>query len=195
MADTIVPEWSGDRMGSAMTAATRESRLPLDPRPDQRWLRWVGLISLPLLLVGLPLTFLTGITQVEFAENVSGVPWLPAAARNVSYYRSYSWTAYEFDIPEADFLTWASDYDLQPIHEKVVVSRYLARMLNWSVMRNPSSTREAEVMMARQEHYRGLVSHSIEHGHYHRTVQSNGGGITVAYDSDIGRAFVQRSPR
>ena len=62
-------------------------------------------------------------TRVEFGENVPSVTWLPSTATNVSYYKSYSFTAYEFEISEADFLKW-NRRKLSPIEKTVRVTRY-----------------------------------------------------------------------
>jgi len=59
-----------------------------------------------------------GFTQVETGESVASVDWLPKSASNVSYYRSYMNTAYEFDIDEAGFLKW-SRWEVAEITEPV----------------------------------------------------------------------------
>jgi len=70
----------------------------------KRLLIYTALIALAIWLVrGAYL----GFTQVESGEVVASVDWLPKSASNVSYYRSYMNTAYEFDIDEADFLKWS----------------------------------------------------------------------------------------
>lgn len=56
-----------------------------------------------------------GFTDVEIGENVARVSWLPDSASNVSFYRAYSYTAYEFDIAEADFLKWAERFSVKRI--------------------------------------------------------------------------------
>ena len=64
-----------------------------------------------------------GLTHVETGENVPSVKWLPDVASNVSFYKSYSFTSYEFDIPELEFVKW-SRWELSPIDEPVSIARY-----------------------------------------------------------------------
>src|SRR5687768_14859438 len=69
-------------------------------------------LLIAVLLTGLALlawTTYRGFTDVESGEHVARVSWLPESATDVSFFRSYSWTAYEFTIPEQDFLRWAAD--------------------------------------------------------------------------------------
>src|SRR5262245_53760868 len=63
------------------------------------------------------------LTHVETGENVDHVSWLPNSASNVSYYESYGYTAYEFDMSEDDFKKWVR-YDVKPITEPFHVLRY-----------------------------------------------------------------------
>src|SRR4029450_8888779 len=63
------------------------------------------------------------LTHFETAENVDRVSWLPDSASNVSYYRSYNYTAYEFDISEDEFKKWIW-LDVKPITKPVEVHRY-----------------------------------------------------------------------
>lgn len=45
--------------------------------------------------------------EPEIGVNISSVDWLPASAREISYFRSYGYTAYEFKIKESEFRDWA----------------------------------------------------------------------------------------
>ncbi len=120
-----------------------------------------------------------------YAENVGGVAWLPAEARNISYYRSYSYTAYEFDISEEGFRDWAGykRWRLSAIEDPVTVLRY-----NWPIIKSP-------------ENFEGIAPAgtdgkvTIESGLIHHTDLGAGGGIWVAYDTDAGRAYYQSKPR
>lgn len=79
------------------------------------------LIAVTVLACGFGLV--RSLLHVETAENVARVHWLPTSASNVSYYKSYSFTAYEFDIPERDFRAW-SYWEVRPIGKPIEVARY-----------------------------------------------------------------------
>jgi hypothetical protein len=126
-------------------------------------------------------------TYVESAENVPRVGWLPDSASNVSYYKSYAFTAYEFDIPEADFVAWACR-DLDPIRAPVKISRYSHATAPRDVV-GPNTSHEALLaMMARRQA-------TVTDGLYFEYRQRNGGGLRMAYDRNNRRAYVQTSPR
>ncbi len=131
-----------------------------------------------------------GLTQIETAESVASVDWLPDSATNVSYYRSYLNTAYEFDIDESEFRKW-SRWDITEITEPVQMSRYLA----FSKPRpqepvNP--TEEEQIAFTSENHERGIT---IRNGLYYGHTQRNGGGVWVAYDRQTGRAYFRSAPR
>jgi hypothetical protein len=156
-------------------------------KPIQFRLKHV-LILITVLVCGL--AFLRAVyidlTYVETGENVEYVKWLPKSASNVSYYRSYSFTAYEFDISEADFLAW-SFWKMQPITKPVSVIRY-------SYTNHPpylSQTPTSEEL----EQWYSQCHATVSNGWWYERRQSNGGGVSVAYDRKKGRAFVQTSPR
>jgi hypothetical protein len=146
----------------------------------------IGLLSF-LFIAGVVHGLLSKRNPIRYAENVDSVTWLPKTARNVSYYISYMYTAYEFDIPEKEFLKWAkkSYWNVSRIKaEPVSISRY-----NWPILREfdyhkEFVTRESE------------TSVTIEKGYvYKKRFGRSGGGLIVAYDSDINRAYYQHNPR
>jgi hypothetical protein len=70
-------------------------------------------VAIPLLLFGsFALMFAHWVQRVnrppEIAEGVQSVDWLPAEATDISYCRSYGFTAFEFKISEAGFREWAA---------------------------------------------------------------------------------------
>jgi hypothetical protein len=140
-------------------------------------------------------------TRVETGEDVARVPWLPDAARRVSFYRSYSFTAYEFDIAEQQFLTWAKDqgWEVQRIErEPRSVLRYHLAAGKVGAPADPPADATAQQMTSWQDAmqtYRSAISKTIERGYFYDRRQSNGGGVTVGYDVDTARAYVQTSPR
>jgi hypothetical protein len=129
-------------------------------------------------------------THFEAGEDLSSVDWLPKSASRVSYYKSYGFTAYEFDISESDFKKW-SRWDVNEIGEPVTVLRYtyFARRLP-PLDPNPS---QSELDRA-NEHY--MTSYAeVYRGLFHEHRRSNGGGVTLAYDRVRGRAYFQSNPR
>lgn len=131
-----------------------------------------------------------GFTQVETSEAVASVDWLPKSASNVSYYRSYMNTAYEFDIDEAGFLKW-SRWDVDEITEPVRLSRYLA--FSTPPPPEPSNPTNDEMVAFATEYSRRAVT--ISDGLYYGYLQTNGGGVWVGYDRSSGRAYYQSAPR
>jgi hypothetical protein len=126
-----------------------------------------------------------GLTHVETGENVEHVKWLPKSASNVSYLRSYSFTAFEFDISESDFMDW-SGWKLQQISGPVRITRYC--FSNHADFGPNPSPEEIEAWENRNQ---ALITDGL----YYEHRQSNGGGVRVGYDRDKGRAFFQSSPR
>jgi hypothetical protein len=118
------------------------------------------------------------LTHFELAENVLAVDWLPPSASNVSYYKSYSCTAYEFNIPESDFRSWAW-WELKEITGPVEVRRYSFFAKGQHGLR-PDPFDDVAV---------------VSNGLYYEARQSNGGGVSVAYDRAATRAFFQSNPR
>jgi len=128
-----------------------------------------------------------GLTYVETGENVARVAWLPHSASNISYYQSYSFTAYEFDIPEADFIAWVS-WEMQPITQPVTVMRYTYIRPQRPKPSENADFRELKAYMAHRQV-------EVADGLYYNHRRSNGGGVSVAYDRERGRAYFQSSPR
>ena len=131
-----------------------------------------------------------GVTAIETGENVSFVDWLPETASNVSFYRSYMYTAYEFDITESEFIKWSS-WDLAEISDPVSLARY--KLLDTEIPdlgSNPSDDDVEAFMTARAEQ-----TATIDDGLYYGYLQDNGGGVWAGYDRKRGRAFYQSAPR
>jgi len=90
--------------------------------------------------------------HVSTEENVPSVDWLPASASNVSYYKSYSFTAYEFDISESEFNAWAW-VKLEPVTDAVSVVCYSSR-IQYQALYPPNATKRQidEVEVANENH-------------------------------------------
>ena len=131
-----------------------------------------------------------GFTQIEQGENASSVDWLPDKASHVSYFRSYMNTAYEFDIDEDGFRKW-SRWDTAEIRDPVTITRY-------SYFAKPRPELASDATAAEYQAYLTTMterSATISDGLYYGYLQSNGGGVWVAYDRETGRAYYQSSPR
>ena len=129
--------------------------------------------------------------SVSYANNVDSVGWLPTSASNICYYRSYQYTAYEFDISESDFLNWCPE-ELLEIREPVSVPTWQHRILQ-----HPSTLPYKTEDELRQNlvDYDATVSVEITNGLFFDHLASNGGYRTYVYDRSSGRAYVAHTPR
>ena len=143
------------------------------------------------ILVGL--AWYHGLARVERGENAPSVKWLPRGATNVSFYRSYLFTAYEFDIDERGFREWVKPYEIQPIEGEFQIGRYNL-LDSLSEMRGLPEDSEA-FAEARERHKKSSYK-VLTNGYKHETrFGDSGGGRYIAYDLDTGRAFYQYNPR
>jgi hypothetical protein len=132
--------------------------------------------------VGVVFGYLYG-ERYEFAEEVENVSWLPDSASNISYYKSYNYTAYEFDISEEAFLRWAKDHhwNVSKIDKSITISRY-----NYYLVQESKSDPE----------FWEKVYVTINTGYFYQWERGqSGGGIDVAFDSATNRAYYQHNPR
>ena len=127
------------------------------------------------------------LTHVETAESVKRVDWLPPTASNVSYYKSYGYTAYEFEMSEADFRCWAR-FEVKPITSKVQINRF-------SYMTRDSSALDLNSPDERWKRWEEAGTATVTDGLYYSERRSNGGGVSLAYDRQRGRVFYQTNPR
>jgi hypothetical protein len=127
----------------------------------------------------------TGNTHTHTGESLPSVNWLPKSASNVSYYRSYINTAYEFDIDEAGFREW-SRWVLSEIKKPVTISRYL----DFSTPRPQKPLNQTQEEAAHWLLECSDRKVTIRDGLYYR----HGGGFWVAYDRKHGRAYYHCSP-
>ena len=140
------------------------------------------------------------LTQVEYGENETSVSWLPATASHVSYYRSYSRTAYEFDMAEQDFIAFAESkgWQMRRIEqEPFTIRRY--RWCRESVPPNslPATATNVQItaMEANLSAYAAITTKRISDGFVYDVRQNNGGGTLVTYDASLKRAYVFTTPR
>lgn len=113
----------------------------------------------------------------DTGANARRVSWLPSEASNISYYRTYSWTAFEFDIDEKAFKKWAHRWDIKSIRNEERIPRY-------SYYKQPYEKRNSKEHLA-----------VVRNGLYASCKQSNGGGCHVVYDREKHKAYFQSNPR
>jgi hypothetical protein len=140
----------------------------------------IGVIALVSVTLGLYLLSNNYLTSYEYAENVETVDWLPDTATNISYFKSYLFTAYEFDISEEEFLKLAEKkgWKVKKINQTKRVLRYTYGV---NQKNNTSKKTNTEAI--------------IDSGYYYNKRFSNGGGITVVYDNEKQTAYFQSDPR
>lgn len=120
-------------------------------------------------------------------ENVKSVKWLPSDAKNVSYYKTYSWTAFEFDMPEQSFNKWINKkWMMKPIEKEHLIERSCLRNGNHKTC----SCYQKECNNPKEKCF-ALITNGV----YDSQRWSNGGGYNVAYDRDAQRAYYQYNPR
>jgi len=124
-----------------------------------------------------------GLTNIVISENEPAVKWLPSTAKDVSYYRSYDYTAFEFTIPEADFLAWVKsnqwDKETKPIEAPFKIGRYTA---------GPTFQRKPD----------DPLDHTAAKGYFmarfFKGREGNDEGMRAAYDAENGRAYYTWKP-
>lgn len=120
---------------------------------------------------------------IDFGEGVESVDWLPEPAGKVSYYISYNYTAYEFTIPEEDFLEWVKGkgWEVAEITSPVAVERYNQR--------KDRVKGQSEVVQDEPD------TANVEAGLYYKELERDGGRTVVVYDRAKERAHYQGNPR
>lgn len=126
----------------------------------------------------------------ETGENVATVSWLPSSAKNVSFYKSYSWRAFEFDINENDFRQWAAQWNLKEIDKAESIQRYNY----WNFLKEKHSSQTEDDMNAYFETKKRCIA-AVNKGLYDSKTYGNGGGYHVVFDRERQRAYFQSCPR
>lgn len=136
-------------------------------------------------------------TDIEHGEHWKTVKWLPSEATDISFYRSYSFTAYEFDISEKGFLQWASRWEISPITTSFTIRRYSSQLdsTRYPQLNNDHTEAEYNQWLQAQSERKAKAEATIDEGYFYAHRQSNGGGVWVAYDKKRGRAYYKSMPR
>lgn len=163
--------------------------------------RWKIILPVLALLLGLILyAAYRDFGRVESGENLPRVSWLPESATNICFYKSYGFTAFEFDISEQDFLKWASERQLKKLDgEEFGISRYHLGLKDVPPAGDPpgigAPKEELNAYFAAEQKHHDAISKVIRRGYGYRLTRSNGGGHAVAYDLETGRAYYTTTPR
>jgi hypothetical protein len=142
-------------------------------------------VSLVVLLIG---GAMWSNAHPDTGEDKPRVAWLPPEATSVSYYKTYSWTAFEFDIPEPAFTNWASRWEIREIETPFTIRRY-----KFFVQKHPDFDPAPD---SPYYTFEAEAKATITNGYFYRTPpRGNGGGTYVGYDRDKARAYYQMNPR
>ncbi|RBP40421.1 hypothetical protein DES53_108128 [Roseimicrobium gellanilyticum] len=155
--------------------------------------RWLKKIIVAAVVVFNPLTiFVAWIgtawlsnNRPETGTNLSAVDWLPQSASDISYYETYSWTAWECTMSEEDFRKWASRYELREISGALSIERFSWREA-WRT--HLGSGRDS------WEEERKHVA-TVRDGLFAAKYWENGGGYKLVFDRETSRVYRQSNPR
>jgi len=167
--------------------------------PTRRWLRVAAEASVLLPVALIAFSCYHTYTWLEKGEHIAKVSWLPSEASDVTFFKSYTYTVYEFSISEQGFLAWAreSGWPVQPIEGEVTVPRY------YSMTPSPREPTAAASKEAQSQSWRAVeqwLKESVavvQDGYTATNRQSNVGdrGYIVAYDRKVRRAYYQTNSR
>ena len=130
-------------------------------------------------------------THPEFGEHVNRVDWLPEEATDISFYKSYSYTAYEFKISEDGFSRSANAlWNFVEITEPEDITRY-----NYFVESEQYYKQHPEFDYDAYNKLQNATTATVTHGIVAKQRWSNGGGYHAVYDRDRGIAYIQTNPR
>ena len=164
---------------------------------------WVIAGSIAAIILGCSLLFhwfateLNHIEQAEQAEHVAHLTWLPPEALDISYYRSYLFTAAEFHIPEEAFAHWCDSkgFKLKTIGATpFIITRYCMpdSRQKLKILKTQALTDlqrdQAETKISESE------TRHISRGLFYRVELDNGGTTAAAYDRDTGIGYYESSP-
>jgi hypothetical protein len=144
-------------------------------------------LLLAIVLVSVALGLLRAVSVADVGEHHGRVSWLPECATNVSYIRSYSFTAYEFDMPEDEFLGWAVRWKVQPVSTPSKIRRYTTMSSRLPPLSSDSSLDDWRD--------RAVQEVTISDGFFYESRSGSRGGVCVGYDRTRGRVYFQANPR
>lgn len=138
------------------------------------------------------ITFLRTVETAENVKDIKGLPgwlhFLPGSAQNISYWRVPTYrTTYEYQVSEKDFLEWAKEKDIQltSIDGFTQVFRYSGHTTSYPDADDPNQLSE----------YESKRMATVKEGYEYHTIQDNGGGLHLVYDSKNHKAYYDYSFR
>ena len=130
-------------------------------------------------------------STVRTGENVDHVSWLPNSASNISYFLSYSFTAYQFQITEFEFVDWCPE-ELSEITAPLTISTWQARMVDTPLPNSTTTAIEHEKLV---REFESLTSVTVTNGLFYEKWYRNGGCSIYVFDRDSSVGYRQSSPR
>ena len=129
--------------------------------------------------------------SIRTGENFDRVNWLPASASKVSFYRNYHFTAYQFCMPENEFIEWCPKM-LNEIVEPVTISTWKTRLLEYPTPNTNTTADEFDRMIAK---FKSETTATISNGLYYEKWGDDGGCSAYVFDRDTSIGYHQWSPR
>lgn len=168
--------------------------------------KWIVFSVIILFVCGVCYSLFTGLTggKPDFAENIDSVSllpkeeakWLPAEATNISYYRKYGMGGmgvFEFTISENNFLKWTKKHKY-PVERTTetpfVIGRYTRYLKKYK--KSSSGNMSDEEF---RNYFGYKINMTIENGYKYEKRYGNGGGTSVGFDLNTGRAYYNSSHR
>jgi len=157
-------------------------------RPIPSYLRWIA-FGVAILMFALAAAIYIGFTRVVVGEHENSVKWLPIAASDICYYRSYAYTAFEFNISEDEFLKWMKSNEWDKPAEPPAIGRY-------SKIESPVTIGRYTAGPQFKPKPGDPLEHTAKKGYVFERLFKEGKdeGIRVVYDAEIGRAFYTWKP-
>lgn len=129
--------------------------------------------------------------SVSTGENLKRVNWLPSSASNISYYRNYHFTAYQFEMSESEFVNWCPK-TLAEIEKPISISTWKTRLIDFP---KPDSNTTAAQFDAMIDKYDSETTVVVKRGLFYEHWADNGGCSIYVFDRTNSMGYHQWSPR
>jgi hypothetical protein len=197
-----------------MTEQQKETAKPSARKSCLRFLMGITIVSL---CVGgcLHLVY-TGITHTDSGEHLSVPTYYPNDATDYSFYDSYTLKMCEFSVPEESFLKYSKSkgWDVVSIEKadafypKMERTEPLSRLPEQATITKPLDINRC-IRYFKPEHQECYSEckvdptmltdksclHIVSKGYWYMTINGAGRGITVLYDKENGRCYLERRCR
>jgi hypothetical protein len=118
----------------------------------------------------------------ETGTKLSAVDWLPPSASDISYWKTYSWSAWEFTMNEEEF----PPYELREIDDIQSIERF-----SW---RESLRSRQGSDGDSWEQEERRHVA-TVRNGLFATERRKDGGGYKIVFDRETNRVYHQSNPR